>query len=393
MAFLSNRYESVDLRVRLFLFIIDFFGKIFFLPFKALLKTSRKYDSRKIKSILILRLDGLGDLVLSSAALREIRYGFPKAKITLVVGPWAKDIAGCIPFYDRLVVHNFFPFGFFRGYRTVHFRNELDFLKTLRQTKYDLGIDLRGDLLSIIPLFLTGAKFRFAKDKRGGAFLLTNVVELDKRKIRHEKDKALQIVRSLGLQINSREMALNIPQKTEEYAEAYLAEKGIKQSDRIITIAPCSLYYWKSWRADLFSEVISFIAKESNVKIILIGSRVDRKILNRINCLADFKAINCAGELELNQVSALIRKSAVFIGNDSSLIHIASAVKTPMIQLFGPGEPELFGYFNDSSILIIKDECRYRPCRQTSCKDVENWCMDKISVDDVIRAFRELISG
>lgn len=87
MKILSNRYESVDARVRIFLFIVDFVGNFFFLPFKIFCRGSRKYDPKKIRKILILGLDGLGDVVLSAAALREIRNGFPGARITLVVGP------------------------------------------------------------------------------------------------------------------------------------------------------------------------------------------------------------------------------------------------------------------------------------------------------------------
>ncbi|RLB81604.1 MAG: hypothetical protein DRH17_08675 [Deltaproteobacteria bacterium] len=390
---LSIRYESVELKIRIFLFLVDILGNIFFSPFRILSRRHLKYDPKKVKNILILRLDGLGDVVLSSAALREIRKGFPQAEITLVVGPWTRDIVKCIPFYDRLVVHDSFLFSFFRGSRRIHFRKELNFIRELRQNKYDLGIDLRGDLLSIIPLFLSGARFRFAKDTRGGGFLLTHIVHWNKGMIRHEKDKALQLVEALGVPIRNREAELSIPQKDIEHVERYLIEKGIKQSDLLITIAPCALYHWRSWRPERFAQVVSLIAKEYDIKVILIGSRGDRDILEKINDLAGSKAINCAGDLTLSQVAALISRSAMFIGNDSGLIHIAAAVKTPMIQLFGPGEPEKFGYTGNKNILLMKTDCPYHPCSQRSCRYKDGWCMDQISVDDVMGAFRKIIAS
>ena len=78
------------------------------------------------------------------------------------------------------------------------------------------------------------------------------------------------------------------------------------------------------------------------------------------------------------------------IGNNSGLTHIAAAVKTPMIQLFGPGEPEKFGYGNDKNILLMKSDCPYYPCDQRSCKYRNHWCMEQISVEEVMKAFREI---
>ena len=391
--FLSNRYESIDLKVRILLFLVDIIGSVFFFPLRILNRRGGKYEPNKVGNILILRMDGLGDLVLSTAAFREIRNGFPKARITLVVGSWARDIAECISFYDHLIVHDCFLFSFFRGNRKFDFRGELKFIKELRKNKFDLGIDLRGDLLSIIPLYLSGAKFRFAKDTRGGGFLLTHIVKWQKRGIKHEKDKALQVVETLGLSIKSRDMELSIAQDDVEYVEKYMDENGLNQSELLVTIAPCALYPWRSWRPDNFAQVASAIMKTYNAKVVLVGNRDDRPILDEINALTEFKAINSAGMLSLQQVSALIYKSAIFIGNDSGLIHIAAAHKTPMVQIFGPGEPEKFAYTGKNNILLIKNDCPYHPCTQQTCKCQDNWCMGQILVEDVMRAFSKIVNS
>ena len=340
--------------------------------------------------MLILRLDGLGDVVLSTAAMREIRKGFPQSEITLVVGPWVAGIADCIPFYDRLIVHDCFFFSFFRGNRKFDLRGELKFIKDLRKYRFDLGVDLRGDLLSIIPLFLSGAKFRFAKGTRGGSFLLTHIVKWDRKKIKHEKDKTLRLVEELGAPVRDRETELSIPQEDLEYIDKYLNEKGINRSDLLVTIAPSALYRWRSWSPERFASVASTIIKEYKGKVVLVGSHDDRSVSHEINVLTQFKTINSAGELSLSQVSALISKSAILIGNDSGLIHIAAAQKIPMIQLFGPGEPEKIGYADSNNILLMKTDCPYHPCDQRTCKYQDHWCMDQISVEDVMGAFRKI---
>ncbi len=387
---LINRYESIDVKVRLFLFLIDTLGYLIFSPLKIFYSLARKYDPKKIKKILILRLDGLGDLVLSTAALREIRYGFPQAEITLVVSPWAREVVKNLPFCNQLIVHKCFLFSFFRGDKKIQLKEELNFLKKIREKNYDLGIDLRGDLLSIIPLFLSRAKFRFAKETRGGGFLLTHPVKWDRTEIEHEKDKTLKLVEALGFSIENRDLELNIQKEDIEYVRRYLSEKGISQSDFIISIAPCSLFYWKSWRPERFAELASRLVKDYRSKVILIGSHTERNILDKINKIANYQAINTAGQLNLSQITALINQSAIFIGNDSGLIHIAAAVRTPMIQLFGPGQLEVFGHVNERSIVLMKGDCPYHPCRERTCQNKQDWCMDRILVEDVIAAFKEI---
>ncbi|MDD5724091.1 MAG: glycosyltransferase family 9 protein [Syntrophales bacterium] len=387
---LSDRYESVELKVRILLFVVDIVGGFVFSVARLFNGGSGKYEPEKVKNIIIFRLDGLGDLVLSTAALREIRKGFPRAKITLVIGPWTAGIVDRIPFYDRLIVHDCFLFSVFRGNRRLRFREEVDFIRTLRRDKYDLGIDLRGDLLSIIPLFLSAASFRFAKGTRGGGFLLTHVVKSKKGECKHAKDETLRLVEALGVAVEERETALNIPENDMKYIEEYLGEKGIKQADFVISIAPCALYYWRSWPPEKFARVAALLAESYNCVVVLVGSREDRNVLDKISCLAGSKIINSSGDLTLSQVAALIKRSVLFIGNDSGLTHIAAAVKAPMIQLFGPGEPEKFGYRGDKNIVLMKTVCPYHPCSQRSCKYQDHWCMEHISVEDVMGAFQKL---
>ena len=130
---LANKYESLSFSVRLGLFLVDLAGTVLFFPCRLFRRWHRRYDPRDIKKILILRMDGLGDLVISTAALREIRKGFPEAEITLAIGPWSQGIAPCIPFQDHLIIHDAFAFGIFRGERRVKLGQEWAFIRRLRE--------------------------------------------------------------------------------------------------------------------------------------------------------------------------------------------------------------------------------------------------------------------
>ena len=274
---LANKYESLSFWVRLGLFLVDMAGAVLFLPCRLLRRWFRQYDPRDIKKILILRMDGLGDLVISTAALREIRKGFPEAEITLAISPWSQGIAPCIPFHDHLIVHDSFAFGIFRGERRINLGQEWAFIRRLREGRFDLGIDLRGDILSIIPLFLSGIRFRFGRDRWGGGFLLTHPVSTDRSKDVHEKDKTLALLDALEIPVTDRDMELRVPEAEDAFMEQFLRECQIPQDERIVTVAPAALYSWKAWPPERYAELITRLAKEMSCLVFLVGGPGDKR--------------------------------------------------------------------------------------------------------------------
>ena len=136
----------------------------------------------------------------------------------------------------------------------------------------------------------------------------------------------------------------------------------------------------------MIKELINF----TKTKIILVGFSSEKEEIDEIISMAG-GGINLAGKLDLLELASLLAFSSLYIGNDSGPTHIAFAVKTPMIQLFGPGEPEIFGHFDDKSILIMNDDCPYRPCTQRKCKNEKEWCMDKIEVSEVLDSAKKLL--
>jgi ADP-heptose:LPS heptosyltransferase len=390
---LTNKYESLSFWVRFGLFLVDLTGAVLFFPCRLLRRWLKQYDPRDIKKILILRMDGLGDLVISTAALREIRKGFPEAEITLAIGPWSQGIVPCIPFYDHIIVHDAFAFGVFRGECCIHPGQELAFIRRLREGRFDLGIDIRGDILSILPLFLSGIRFRFGRDRWGGGFLLTHPVSTDRSKDVHEKDKTLALLDALEIPVTDRDLELRVPETEDAFVEQFLRECQILRDGRIVTVAPAALYFWKAWPPERYAELITRLDKEIPCLVFLIGGQGDKEILDSIANQSGVRTINCSGLLNLCQTTALLRRSALFIGNDSGLSHIAAAMKTPLIQLFGPGEPEKFGYTGPGRIIIQRADCPHHPCQQRDCITPRDWCMDKITVAEVLAAARRLLGG
>jgi ADP-heptose:LPS heptosyltransferase len=158
-----------------------------------------------------------------------------------------------------------------------------------------------------------------------------------------------------------------------------------------VTIAPAALYPWKAWSPERYAELIMQLDKEIPCLVFLVGGQGDKEVLGRIANQSGVRTINCSGSLNLCQTAALLRRSALFIGNDSGLSHIAAAIKTPLIQLFGPGEPEKFGYTGPDRIVIQRTDCPHHPCQQRECITPGDWCMNRIAVADVLAAARHLL--
>jgi len=352
-----SSYENIEFRIRFLLCLADFIGAIIFLPARlARFLRNEKLDPAKIKKIIVYRLDGIGDLALSLPALANLRAGFPDAHITLVTGPWAADLARIIKYYDELIIYDSYLFGMFRKNSQFSLKNEIAFFRKTRSEKYDLGIDLRGDILSIIPLALSCAHFRYAKVTQGGGFLLTNPVNIKDLDKLPEADRNNRIIAALGIDIKERDIELPVGSAREEKAKP------------LVVIAPEALYKWKAWPKERFKELESALAEVADVEV---------------------KSIE--GKMDFTELIALIRNADLVIGNDSSLIHIASLFRIPLIQLFGPGIPKRFGHFHNNTRVFQDTSCPHQPCVQRDCKNKANWCMEKISVDEVLRAARELL--
>ncbi len=340
---LPSKDESLNRKVRWLLSFIDAAGYAFFSPLIIYNKLFKRYDPNKVRRIAIFRLDQLGDFVISTGALREIRCGFPNARITLIVTSQNKTLAEQCPFVDEVIVYNNFLFRALRGDRRLRLVHELRTLGRLRNKKFDLGIDLRSDLLSIVPMFLSGIRFRFARDRRGGGFLLTHIVH-NPTGIRNEINKTFLITEALETEVKEKTLFLPVNDENSQAIERYLQKQNLKRYKPIVVMAPCTHWIWRAWPPDKFAELCRKLIEKFGITILLIGARQENKIIEGIVEKAGPGIINTAGDFTLAEIIALINKCDMFVGNDSGMIHIAAAFHKPMVQLFGPGPPDTFAH-------------------------------------------------
>jgi ADP-heptose:LPS heptosyltransferase len=375
-----REYESLSAAVRTFLFIVDEVGSIASKPL-GLLRSAHTSD---VKKILLLRCDGIGDLVFSTPAIEAVREAYPHARIDLVVGRWCKDLGEMIPGIDNLIIHA--PWGY-RKLRTVKENlspwEDVSFAWSVRKEGYDLALDLRGDLLSIVPMSLWKIPRRVARATRGGGFALTDVVPPVSAGREHEVERTLDVVRPLGVVPSDRLPHLIVPADARERARQVFAELG-SPLDETILILPGAQWQWRIWPLANFAALARTLLGRGK-KVAVVGAGSDGPMLDEIVRLAP-GTLRIAGKLDLKALAAALAGCRAFVASDSGPAAIASGVQARGVVLFGPGVPSQFGP-RAPGIKLVHEPCDDGPCYQRGdCQKQERWCMARIEVPRVAAA-------
>lgn len=352
----------------------------------AIFPKPKPVDIRNPKKILIIRNDHLGDLVLTTQVFREIKKKFPDSKITAVINPITIQLIEKNKNIDEIIPINLF----WRDKNIKSFINYLGVLKKIRKEKFDVGIDIRGSLLNIFFfLFLPRVKKRVAYfNKSGGLIFLTNPILYSKREGWHKT--ILGIVNN-GLGMNSKNYWPEIvtDQGDEKEVRKFLRENDIKN---FISLIPGTTTKTKEWPIEKFDFLIkNFSKKYPKYKILLIGGdsdtfKIDYLRKRNKNCIP---LIN----FNLRLISILFKKSDVIVGCDGGAREIAWVVKGNLVDLEGPVDLKLHPLFGGKNLKKIKHKVPCYPCNwSVPCKKpLGVWCMDLISVNEVMKAIDEFI--
>ena len=338
----------------------------------------------RVQNLLLLRLDGIGDNICSWPALELLRRHLPNTEITLAVGPWATPLYRECPWIDELIEWDSGLFGLFRGKGLSNMAVDLQLTKELRKRGFDAGIDMRGDLLSILLLHRIGTPTRTAETSRGGSRLLSDPVRL---RSTAEVQRTFEIAcTAVGL---SAEPAPRVRDWLRPQARALaarrLSEIGWDSAKPSAALCPMALWPWKQWPKEHFRELALRLKKELGFQIIWFLERKEQ-----VTDLASEDPVFCG---PLDEVAAALGMCRIAVCSDSGLLHLAVAAGCHTVQLFGPGNAERFAHTGENLAVHHDRTCTRYPCVQkgTCANLASGWCMDKISVTDVFNSCSEFM--
>jgi len=245
-------------------------------------------------------------------------------------------------------------------------------IKDVKNIGFDLGIDPRGDLLSILIMWIGGVKYRAGYGITGGGFLLNKVCEYDDSK--HVIDRNLAILEALDIPISDRS------------AETYFNEKDKLDivTDRLVVIHPFAGANAKEWSKENFQKLINRL-KDDGRNVLLVGSSSDIGVFENVTDLR--------GKISLPQLAYLIKTSGSFIGLDSGPANIAAALNIPSVIICsGTNIPQLW-IPNNSNVKFVYRDIECKPCGLKVCMKEKHECMDGITIEEVMDEFKEALTG
>ena len=334
----------------------------------------------------------IGDVVLSLPALKSLRIIYPDSRITAIVKPPTEQLLSGHPALDSILK--------FPSNKGDGFVSQFNYALGLRKYRFDLGIIFPNSFHSAFMLMLSGAKLRIGYRTDLRRVLLTHSIPVTrKEKISaHRVNYFHKILSPLNPGLVSDSYDPLWKTRIDKDFKDILLIMGIDKKDHIITIHPAASKSERTWHAERFGVLCQKLLKQYSVKIILLGTSKEKPLLEQIREFCPQENLSIVPELNLGEITQLLKMSRLFIGNDSGMLHLASLAGTPVVGIYGPGNPGTSGPFVDTSkreIVTVNYACS--PCRQNffkECKPSPNhkpYCIEDISVNDVLEAVHRII--
>ncbi|MDP3296465.1 MAG: glycosyltransferase family 9 protein [Thermodesulfovibrionia bacterium] len=342
-------------------------------------RRNSSYRAENIKSILLLNTTAIGDTLLCTPAIKALREAFPEVRITSLISPMAKEVLLNNPHIDRFVDYP--------GRVDLPFFFRLPWiLKDLRKDKFDLSIVLDSNDPEAGPFsYLSGAPVRVGWQESGLSFLFTTPV---KKRIEnlHVVDIKFKALETIGIKPVERAPEIFLTEEEELHAEKILKSEGIFNS-KIVGVHPFGAKRNRWWPEEYVVSLSDFLFEKHGFRTILFGGSKESPFAIRMARRMKQKPFVVAGRISIRESAALIKRCSFFVSPDSGPMHLAQAVGTPTIALFGPADPTITGP-TGRKYIILKKELSCSPCKDYECPHFS--CMKAISVEDVIAAIEEM---
>jgi heptosyltransferase-1 len=323
-----------------------------------------------LNKILLVRLGAMGDLIHALPAAAALRRAFPQARIDWAVDTRHRELLDLVPIIDRRIAIN-----------TSSARSLLDAVGELRKTRYDVALDLQGLLKSAVLARVTGAarvvgfETPLLRERLAGLFY----TETGGVAAEHVIKKNLSLLKVLGVQHAQIEFPLEI--RKPEIAAAARQRLGIRESDPFALINPGAAWPNKRWPTVYFAEVAASLKTRYGLpSIVLWGPGEERLAQDVVDAAQGAAAVS--PQTMLAELVSLTKAARVMVSGDTGPLHVAGAVGTPLVGIYGPTSPERNGPWDSSDVWASRFEscqCHYRrQCRAT------RWCLLDISPREVI---------
>jgi len=335
-----------------------------------------KNRSVVFNNILIVRTDRIGDVVLTTPAIKAVRQAYPAARISVLVTPATYDLVNGNPYVDEILIDD-------RKSRHKDLVGFVRLTKDITIKRFDLAIIFHTKRRYNIACAMAGIPCRLGYKNNKFGFLLTQPLkDIRAKGEKHEAQYCLDVLKAIGIDANDLDVFVPWQKEAEDWSAAWMQENHLR-FDEIILIHPGASDAAKCWPAANFALLMDRLAERYTSKIVIIGSSqtvpAAAEILQHSRLASQF--FNLTGKTTLGQTVSLLRRSRLLISNDSGPVHMAAGVGTSVISLFLRNQPGI-------------NPARWRPLGVKSfiLPKITNITghLDEIRVDDVVELTEQI---
>ncbi len=347
----------------------------------------RDIDPARIERVLVRGTNWVGDAVMSIPALREIRRIFGRARISLLVRPWVRDVYSAVDFVDETLE-------FDKSHAHRGFRGTLRLSRELRSRHFDLAILLQNAFEAAFLAWSAGISRRLGYARDGRSLLLTHAAAINPHVRRvHQCYYYLGILSGAGLLPDRLwqeadyipSIAIGVRESDRESARRMLRAAGISPGNLVIGINPGAYYGGaKRWMSERYAQVGDFLARRHDARVVIFGAANERLIADEVARAMASRPVVLAGKTSLGELMGLIAECRLLVTNDSGPMHLAAALNVPQLALFGSTSEVATGPLNPHA-QVIKHQVDCNPCFLRECP-IDFRCMKGITVEAVTAA-------
>ena len=331
-------------------------------------------------NVLIIKLKHLGDVLTTTPLVGGIKQAWPEAKVGYLINPGGEDLVRFHPDVARV----------WTVPREGGLGRQIRFIRSLRGQRFDLVIELSGGDRGAFLTRLTGAPYRVGyrargyKARFGRERAFTHHIDALTTE-RHQVDSHLDALRVLGIEPGFQTLTLHWPPEAQAEVDKKLAAGGIEPGAPYTVVHTPSRWMFKAWTPEGNAAVIDYLAEKVGRVVVTSSPEPKemayvRQVLSRVRT----RPLDLAGRMNLREMAAVIAGARLFFGVDSLPMHMAAAVNTTAVALFGPSAEKNWAPWGRGHFVVAKDwDCR--PCRRDGCDGSKiSRCLVELTVDEVI---------
>lgn len=299
-------------------------------------------DWKNIRNILCIRLDNMGDVLMTTPALQALKEGFPERRITLLTSSSGKAIAQFIPTIDRIIV---FDTPWVKNIGEFSTMQTFEMIEFLKNEKFDGAIIFtvysQNPLPAAMLCHLAGIPRVLGYCRENPYKLISDWIPETEplTEIKHEVTRQLDLVGYTGSYTANKELNICLPEYYDTSLTDLLKRKGIKEKEYIV-IHPGASEEKRMFPLDKFSEAALLMIKSLELPVVVTGNKEERNLAEAIENKTNNKVFNLAGELNLGEFISLIKNAKVVVSNNTGSVHIAAAMQTPVVVLYALTNPQ-----------------------------------------------------